>query len=364
MTQENSTSDIEFTDTASEGKVQVIIRWLTGATVSIAVRGTVNLGVLKAELASKVDGLDAGEFRLVAGTQKLSTDNTSIGELVGVEGEPLTLCVAKFTPLRRREAHAHAEWHELAASLTDQSIGDDELLLRLSSFLDEHPALVNVQFAHKGVFKSLLGHAVEAAPSLASRQHCVDELLRRGARVRIRHAQGFLLDQAIASKSAFVEFLAAKEKEFAAYEAEALQAWRNVSSKLCGETRHVAKDDEEMTCIIRDFCEKHPEMVNFQNNHAVGENDEPYGYFGYAPLMSFAGAQSCRRRRGGSEEDANVRLGSMQTLLQHGARVDMQHGNKSSLEWLESEGSMLVSWVTAQLLEPVPEQARFTFSRT
>jgi len=360
----SSEPEIEFTDKAPEGKVQVTIRSLAGGSIDVAAPGSTSLGVLKAELASKVDDLNVGEFLLVAGTRGPPTDDTTVGELASLEGEPLSLCVAKFTSLRTREARAKADWHELAAALRDQSIGDDDVLSRLCVFLDEHPALVNVQFACDGAFKPLLGHAVEATPSLGSRQRCVDELLRRGARVRIRHDAGFLVDQARASKSAFVDFLSAKDEEFASYEAEALQAWRNTSSKLCGETSDRVEDEEEMTRIVRAFCEKHPEMVNFQNNHAVGARDHPYGYFGYAPLITFAGGQHCRRRRGGPEEDAKVRLGSVQTLLEHGARVDMQHGGKTTLEWCESEGSLLLPWFEAQLLQPTPEQACFNFSRS
>merc|ERR1712039_913010 len=97
---------------------------------------------------------------------------------------------------------------------------------------------------------------------------------------------------------------------------------------------------EAMSLIVRRFCEAHPEMVNFQNNHAADKDDHPYGYFGYAPLISFAGAQKCRQRRGGGKEDATVRHGSVQELFRHGARLDMLHGGRTSLQWMESEGSL------------------------
>merc|ERR1712187_109352 len=102
------------------------------------------------------------------------------------------------------------------------------------------------------------------------------------------------------------------------HEQDALAAWRNVSSKLCGETHEPVNDEAVMTGIVDDFCNKYPEMVNFQNNHAVNHsNDAPYGYFGYSPLITFAGAQACRRRRGRGDDDMETRKGSLQSLLRH-----------------------------------------------
>jgi len=90
----------------------------------------------------------------------------------------------------------------------------------------------------------------------------------------------------------------------------------------------------------------------------------PYGYFEYAPLITFAGAQACRRGRGGDAEDRDVRRGSVQELLRHGARIDMEHGSKVALDWMRHEGSSFLPWLEAQLLDAVPEQAEFVFSRT
>jgi len=193
----------------------------------------------------------------------------------------------------------------------------------------------------------------------------VDELLRRGGRVHIRHQDGFLVEAAKKSGSAFADYLQTKQKEFAAYERRAVNAWRDVSSKLCGETSQQVHDENEMTCIVLEFCKKYPEMVNFQSNHAVVADEEPYGYFGYAPLVAFAGAgaSSSRRRRGRGDADGDVRKGSAQELMRHGARVDMFHGGKKSLEWLGIEGSLLVDWFNKQLKAPVPNQETFTFSR-
>merc|ERR1712062_853720 len=150
-------------------------------------------------------------------------------------------------------------------------------------------------------------------------QQCVDELLGRGARVHIRHAHGFLLEHAADSGSAFCEQLQGKMREFRDYETEAIRAWRDVSSKLCGETCEPVTDEDEMTRIVKVFCEKYPAMVNFQNNHACNRTtDEPYGYFGYAPLLAFSGGRACRVRRGASDDMETTRFGSFQELLRHG----------------------------------------------
>merc|ERR1712232_35242 len=115
--------------------------------------------------------------------------------------------------------------------------------------------------------------------------------------------------------------------------------------------------------MVREFCTKHPEMVNFQSNHACDtETDEPYGYFGYSPLMTFAGGQAYRRKRG-LPSDAEARKGSVEVLLQHGARIDMHHGGHTSLEWMLSEGSRLIHWLQVQLETPMVDQAPFHFSR-
>merc|ERR1712228_671954 len=109
--------------------------------------------------------------------------------------------------------------------------------------------------------------------------------------VRIRHKQGYLVDYVRESGSAFSEYLSQKMDEFKDYEKSAIAAWREGSSKLCGECEGSAPDDTEMLRIVVDFCQQFPEMVNFQNNHAVRSADDvPMGYFEYAPLISFAGA--------------------------------------------------------------------------
>jgi hypothetical protein len=263
-----------------------------------------------------------------------------------------------------------AKWREVAAALANHDLGDTDVLELLKEFLDAYPAMVNLQQTEvaetkpTAVPQPLLLFAVRHAQNTTCRQNCVDELLRRGARVHIRHQDGFLVDVAKISGSAFVEYLQTKQKEFEMYEQHAVTAWRDVSSKLCGETSQQVHGEKEMTRIVQEFCKKYPEMVNFQSNHALGPNEVPYGYFGYAPLIAFAGAQACRRRRTGrGDEDGDVRKGSAQELMRHGARVDMYHGGKTALQWLQAEGSLLVDWFNKQLKAPLPEQEAFEFSR-
>eukprot|EP00929_Paragymnodinium_shiwhaense_P001847 TRINITY_DN10205_c0_g1_i3.p2 TRINITY_DN10205_c0_g1~~TRINITY_DN10205_c0_g1_i3.p2 ORF type:complete len:172 (+),score=30.34 TRINITY_DN10205_c0_g1_i3:699-1214(+) len=167
------------------------------------------------------------------------------------------------------------------------------------------------------------------------------------------------------SGSGFSEYLSRKEEELRDYETKAINAWRSVSSKLCGETQEKVSDEGEMTQIVKDFCEQYPAMVNFQNNHAVrnGTDDQPRGYFGYAPLLAFAGGNACRVRRGGDADSETTRLGSFQELLRHGARVDVEHGGKNVLQWMQAEGSALVDWLKDQFQRPMPEHVPFEFSR-
>jgi hypothetical protein len=307
------------------------------------------------------------EFTLVGGTAAPIADAVTLGALAEADGKAVSLYMVKHRSLVRHELEGKAAWVDVALALQDQELEDDAVLAKLVAFLDSYPRLINWQWKagpSDSSFKPLLLCAVENAKTTTQRCKCVDELLRRGARVHIRHAHGFLIEQAQASGSAFAELLAAKRDEFAAYEREAIAAWREVSSKLCGETHLQENDEDQMTSIVRNFCAKYPEMVNFQSNHAFHGDDVPYGYFGYAPLIAFAGAQACRRRRGGDLEDPNVRRGSVQELLHHGARIDMDHGGKRTLVWMSHEGSLLVPWCEAQLLGAVPEQAEFEFSRT
>lgn len=268
--------------------------------------------------------------------------------------------------LERFEEKSVEEWRGLAKQLQSKTITDDAMLVYLCTFLDKYPALINWQTTLEaeaaGPFKPLLSFAVEACPSTEWRQQCVDELLKRGARIHIRHEQGFLIDMAGASGSAFVPYLKQKAQQFKVYEARALASWRAVSSQLCGETNNPVADEAAMTRNVAVFCVTHPEMVNFQNNHAVNEStDEPYGYFRYSPLISFAGAQACRRRRGGNGEDENVRRGSVEVLLKHGTRVDSTHGGHTAMEWMKQEGSQMIAWLQDQLAAPIPWQEPYHF---
>jgi hypothetical protein len=275
-------------------------------------------------------------------------------------GRRVTMSLVKsILTLQRFEEKSEDEWREIASQLQCESVDDETMLACLRIFLDKYPALINWQWSLSDVpdndpnsFRSLLGFAVEKCSSCQLRQRSVDELLERGARVHIRHHHGFLIDLAKASGSAFVDYLEQKAKEFRLHEKASLVAWRDVSSKLCGETRRVVSDEDSMAQIVSDFCIKYPEMVNFQNNHAVDERtDEPYGYFGYAPLLPFAGVSGDTRKI------------SVDVLLQHGARIDMQHGGATSMEWLRRERSELRERLQEVLAMPAPPQASFKFNR-
>lgn len=234
---------------------------------------------------------------------------------------------------------------------------DEDALTHLQTFLDMYPALINWQACcpPSKIFKPLLGFAIDQSIHAdLKREQCVSELLKRGARVHIRHSEGFLIE--LNKESTFVDHLKEKAEEFNAYEEEAIAAWRNVSSKLVDETSEHVYDEAEMARIVSDFCTKYPEMVNFQNNHVFGGDDAPRGYFGYAPLISFAGAQTHFRGKG-----KTVRQSSVEVLLRHGARVDTQHGGKTALEWMRGEGSLLLDWLASRLNSPQLDQAAFDF---
>jgi len=256
-------------------------------------------------------------------------------------------------------------WRDVAEKLQNQSIDDEAMLVHLVTFLDKYPALINFQTsitAEERDFKPLLWFAVQGRDTAEMRLQCVYELLKRGARPRIRHRQGFLIDHA--NSQGFHSLLKEMEQECKIYDKASLKAWRDVSSKLCGETSHPVSNEEEMTRIVEEFCAKYPEMVNYQGNHAVSEaTDEPYGYFGYAPLISFAGAQACRRRRGRAADDSETRKGSVEALLKHGARVDTIHGGRTALDWMKAEGSQLTDWLQEQFQAPVPTFEPFAFER-
>eukprot|EP00931_Biecheleriopsis_adriatica_P019163 TRINITY_DN13159_c0_g1_i1.p1 TRINITY_DN13159_c0_g1~~TRINITY_DN13159_c0_g1_i1.p1 ORF type:complete len:413 (+),score=84.28 TRINITY_DN13159_c0_g1_i1:63-1241(+) len=344
--------------------IQVQILLLSGETFSEAfAQQQVTVHDLKRAIASKFE-LTLFEFKLTSADcdetaedallSHLSSNSTSsLSESTGTN--VLSLYMVKGpTTLADYEDKAVEEWRDLATKLQDKAIDDTSMHFYVCKFLDKYPALINWQTrcSEGQPFKPLLSFAVNSFDSTELRQLCVDELIRRGARVRIRHEQGFLIEEARRSNSAFVHYLEQKEKELSKYEKESIEAWRSVSSRLCGETRNPVDDEEEMTKIVVDFCSKYPDMVNFQNNHAVDEgSDIPYGYFGYAPLLSFAGVQGRRK-------------GSVEALLRHGARVDTEHGSRTSMEWLQSEGSQLVGWLQEQLQAPMPLQAAFNLERS
>jgi len=282
------------------------------------------------------------------------------------QGSKLSISLVRsILSLERFEEKSLQEWRDMASMLQNQSIDDETALLHLQVFLNMYPGLVNWQSTLQPysteLFRPLLSFAVDSTP-LELRRQCVDELLHRGARISIRHRHGFLLDRAKRSNSGFIEYLKQKEKACKKHETHALAAWRVVSSKLCGETSQPVQDEAEMSGILNEFCKHYPEMVNFQNNHAVdGTTDEPYGYFDYSPLMTFAGAQACRRRRGNRADAADTRKSSVVALLKHGARVDVHHGGKTSLEWMKAEGSLLIEWLEEQLAGPIPQHEPFNF---
>lgn len=360
---------IEFNACDSAPGHKVSIASIVGELAAAKVGPDVTIIQLKLAVAEKL-GMDESDFRLIPFGMDSPPDGSVLVSSCPVEGDVTTMALARHRTLEKYEVMAGKAWQDLAATLQNQEIDDATALGSLSHFLDTYPFMINLQikYGDSTLFKPLLSFAVEGVQDISMRQKCVDELLSRGARVHIRHAHGFLIDEAEQTGSAFVSHLKSKKEEFAKYEAEAIAAWRNVSSKLCGETSSPVSDEDEMTKIVTDFCEQYPAMVNFQNNHACNEqNDQPRGYFGYAPLLAFAGGRACRRRRsapGSEEEDSEVtRLASFQVLLRHGARVDIDHGGKNVLEWMRSEQSGLVKWIESQFREPMPEHAPFEFTK-
>eukprot|EP00928_Gymnodinium_smaydae_P042578 TRINITY_DN28644_c0_g1_i2.p1 TRINITY_DN28644_c0_g1~~TRINITY_DN28644_c0_g1_i2.p1 ORF type:complete len:409 (-),score=62.40 TRINITY_DN28644_c0_g1_i2:2-1228(-) len=342
--------------------VQVTVTNLSGETFMLSVGPSVTIAQLKSALAAH---LETDDYLSLADVESHTTadDNSFVSSCVkGNEQDAVAFLMTRYTTLSRYEADAGRAWQEMAAMLQDQNVDDATALGRLQEFLTSYPTLVNFQSRIDGsrAFKPLLSFAVEGVSDVTLREKCVDELINRGARVRIRHAHGFLVEAAESSGSAFAAYLKEKQFELRNYEAEAVSAWRDVSSKLCGETPYPAKDEDEMTTLVSQFCAAFPNMVNFQSNHALRENEMPFGYFGYAPLLAFAGAHACRKRR---NVDANAtRLGSMQELLRHGARLDVQHGGKTVLQWMRSERSEVVNWLESQLHLPVPEHVLVDFN--
>eukprot|EP00928_Gymnodinium_smaydae_P093915 TRINITY_DN78287_c0_g1_i1.p1 TRINITY_DN78287_c0_g1~~TRINITY_DN78287_c0_g1_i1.p1 ORF type:complete len:368 (-),score=65.73 TRINITY_DN78287_c0_g1_i1:68-1171(-) len=346
--------------------VLVTILCLTGESITASVREDVTIDQLKLAVAEKLQ-IGTDDFALVDLNRQASLGGDVVVSSCAEGGESVSLLMARHTTLEKYEIEAGNAWQEMARTLQDVSVDDATAHEQLREFLTSYPALINYQMfvGSEKKFKPLLSFAVEGIKDVALRQKCVDELIARGARVHTRHAHGFLIEEAEASESAFVPYLKGKVEELKTYETEAIAAWRNVSSKLCGETRFRVSDENEMTQIVEDFCVKYPNMVNFQNNHACDdETDRPYGYFGYAPLLAFSGGRACRARRGAAEEETHItRLGSFQTLLKHGARVDIQHGGKDVLEWMRDEGSGLVEWLEEQFKKPMPEHVPFEFCR-
>lgn len=324
----------------------------------------VSVSSLQGAIAAKLGG-DVSDFQLLdADCSRVLEGDTSVHTLqeAGEEEKRVaTVYIIKHKTLLRHEEEGKREWRKVAAGLQNAEIDDDAMLRCLCDFLDKFPALVNWQnSATEGsAEKPLLLFATESMASRELRQHCVDELLRRGARVKIRHSRGYLLTilRSCAGGCAFLEYLEEKESEYEKYEREAVKAWRDVSSKLCAETRSPAKDEAEMATVMNDFCAKFPEMVNFQSNHAVDEKEEPYGLFGYASLMSFAGGRSTSKK-----DVAEGRRTSVMLLLAHGARVDMQHAGQTSMVWMQQRGSLIVNWLQEQLKKPLPAQQAFNFN--
>lgn len=354
---------IEF-EAVRDGLVSLSVLSMTGESLAMCASPEATLGQVKDRLAERT-GTATSDFRLLPMGSTSQDLAATIGSLAS--DNVLTICMVRYLSFLKLEEQSKKAWMELAEVLQGESTSDADALQQLNDFLDDYPALINWQFGTSS-FKPLLGYAVlTEKKDLEHRQQCIESLLRRGARVHIRHEKGFLLDLAKEHGSPYVDLLEAKKEEFKAYEKEAIEAWRDVSSKLCDETREHVYDEAEMARRVEEFCQKYPEMVNFMNNHACKvRTDEPLGYFRYAPLIAFGGAQmSARRRRGfgEKEEDKETRTASVRVLLKHGARMDVQHGGKTVLKWMEDEKSLALPWMQELLLEPAPDCVPFEFSR-
>lgn len=359
-------------------KLKILLRMLSGEELACAVSKDVLVCSLKQAISTRCD-LSVFDFQLVAmegNTPTVAEDRMLISRFVADEvTKSIQMTMIKtLMSLERYEEKSFEEWREVAQKLQRFDIDDVTVLADLRIFLDKYPTLVNFQSSfqtsselkesglRRVCCKPLLGYAVSGCGHKHLRQQCVDELLKRGARVHIRHETGFLIDQA--RPSAFEYYLLQKKREFQTHERKAIAAWRDVSSKLCGEASTQVHNEDNMAKIVSEFCKKYPEMVNFQNNHAVNnETDEPLGYFEYSPLLSFAGAHACRRRRGGPKDNETTRRASITELLKHGARVDIFHGGRTSLEWMTAEGSLSVNWIKEQLEAPMVAQDPFVFQR-
>lgn len=349
-------------------KTRVLLQSLSGDHIELAVSEDEIILSLKQSIAERF-GFSVFDVQLVLiedDAPMVADDRMLVCKMpIDSETNKVKMSIVRTpTTVKRYEEKGLEEWQEIAAKLQRLDIDDTAMLVHLRRFLDMYPALINWQGNASAPFMPLLGYAVCTCCNTEIRQQCVDELIQRGARVDIRHQSGFLIDLALGSRSAFTEYLSQKKREFQKYEKTALAAWRDVSSKLCGEASVQVHNEEEMTRIVSEFCATYPEMVNFQSNHVVDERtDEPLGYFGYAPLLSFAGGHACRRRRGGPDEDTSTRRGSAAVLLAYGARVDTSHGGRTLMEWLKAEDSKLVDWLKEQLEAPLQTQQPFKFER-
>mmetsp|Transcript_23595 Transcript_23595/g.42635 ORF Transcript_23595/g.42635 Transcript_23595/m.42635 type:complete len:367 (-) Transcript_23595:251-1351(-) len=355
---------IEFDAGDSVHGHQVSIVPMSGEPLEVKVGPDVTMNQLKVAVAEKKRIEECDFYLIPVGQHSLPVGTALVSSVA--EGDVTIMCMARHRTLEKYESEAGKAWQQLAATLQNQDVDDATALVSLRSFLDSYPSLINFQarYADAKDFKPLLSFAIEGVRDISLRQQCVDTLLSSGARVHIRHSHGFLVDEAEKSGSAFFEYLKSKKDEHEQYEAEAIAAWRNVSSKLCGETSTPVYDEGEMTKIVTDFCQQYPAMVNFQNNHACDASDDrPYGYFGYAPLLAFAGGRACRERRGHEGESEISRLTAFQALLRHGARVDVEHGGKNVLEWMKSEGSHIAEWLECQFKLPMPEHVPFEFTK-
>ena len=103
------------------------------------------------------------------------------------EGQELTMLI--MTTLKKDEETSFAEWEEVTKALSckdDDQADGEKVLEQLRAFLDVYPDLINVQFATA----PLLSFAAEATKVSEWRQNCIEELLRRKARVDTM-VQGF-----------------------------------------------------------------------------------------------------------------------------------------------------------------------------
>merc|ERR1712048_976765 len=94
--------------------------------------------------------------------------------------------------------------------------------------------------------------------------------------------------------SAFFSHVSHAEEQYGSYEQNGITAWRSLTADLCGEGPGGMLEDDLALPRLSAFLDDYPELINFQNNHAVSALGRPYGYWGYATLLCCA---ACRAHR-------------------------------------------------------------------